>query len=71
MLPVTKYEPDLELKNRAHIGSFEQYKKMYEYLLENNFKINEKDFMIEDLSDNHFYSQWEDIKQKCIDYRHG
>ena len=48
-----------------------EYKKMYEYLLENNFKINVKDFMIEDLSDNHFYSQWEDIKQKCIDYRHG
>ena len=31
MLPVTKYKPNLELKNRAHIGSFDQYKKMYEY----------------------------------------
>jgi len=28
---VTKYKPNLELKNRAHIGSFDQYKKMYEY----------------------------------------
>ena len=28
---MTKYKPNLELKNRAHIGSFEQYKKMYEY----------------------------------------
>ena len=47
-----------------------EYKKMYEYLLDNNFKINVKDFMIEDLSDNNSYSYWEDIKQKCIDYRH-
>ena len=28
---MTKYKPNLELKNRAHIGSFDQYKKMYEY----------------------------------------
>jgi len=47
-----------------------EYKKMYEYLLDNNFRINIKDFMIEDLSDNNWYSYWEDIKQKCIDYRH-
>ena len=26
-----KYEPSKETKNRAHIGSIEEYKKMYEY----------------------------------------
>jgi len=47
-----------------------KYKKMYEYLLDNNFRINIKDFMIEDLSDNNWYSYWDEVKQKCIDYRH-
>jgi len=29
-----KYEPSKETKNRAHIGSIEEYKKMYEYSIE-------------------------------------
>ncbi len=29
-----KYEPTKETKNQAHIGSFDEYKKMYEYSIE-------------------------------------
>ena len=29
-----KYEPTKETKNQAHIGSFEEYKKMYDYSIE-------------------------------------
>ena len=31
---MNKYEPSKETKNRAHIGSIEEYKKMYEYSIE-------------------------------------
>ena len=29
-----KYDPTEETKNQAHIGSFEEYKKMYDYSIE-------------------------------------
>ena len=29
-----KYEPTNTARNRAHIGSFDEYKKMYDYSVE-------------------------------------
>ena len=56
MLLVAKYKPNQEMKNRAHIGSFEHYKKMYD------FSINEPEaFWSEQAERISWFKKWDKV----------
>jgi len=53
---MSRYEPAQEIKNRAHIGSFEQYKKMYDY------SINEPEaFWSEQAERISWFKKWNNV----------
>ena len=53
---VAKYKPNQEMKNRAHIGSFEQYKKMYD------FSVNEPEaFWSEQAERISWFKKWDKV----------
>ncbi len=47
----------------------EEYKRMWDYLLDNNLKINTNEFLFEDITKKS-YSRWNLIREKCINYRY-
>ena len=51
-----KYEPTSETKNRAHIGSMEDYKKMYEHSIN-----NPEDFWAEQAERITWFKKWDNI----------
>ena len=51
-----KYEPNSETKNRAHIGSMEDYKKMYEHSIN-----NPEDFWAEQAERITWFKKWDNI----------
>ena len=51
-----KYEPNSETKNRAHIGSMEDYKKMYEHSIK-----NPEDFWAEQAERITWFKKWDNI----------
>ena len=56
MLSVAKYEPNQEMKKQAHIGSFEQYKKMYD------FSVNEPEaFWSEQAERISWFKKWDKV----------
>ena len=53
---MSRYKPAQEVKNRAHIGSFEQYKKMYDY------SINEPEaFWSEQAERISWFKKWNNV----------
>ena len=58
--------------NKNHYTYHWEYKKMFDYILDNNMKIDITDerFMMERGKKNFKdYSQWDIVRQKSIDYR--
>ena len=51
-----KYEPNSETKNKAHIGSIEDYKKMYEHSIN-----NPEDFWAEQAERITWFKKWDNI----------
>ena len=51
-----KYEPNSETKNKAHIGSMEDYKKMYEHSIN-----NPEDFWAEQAERITWFKKWDNI----------
>ena len=51
-----KYEPHCEAKNKAHIGSMEDYKRLYEYSIN-----NPEDFWAEQAERITWFKKWDNI----------